>query len=136
MDSYPFRQPERVFYNPYNLAQVWITSFGAGIMVGQTPTTGFGERLLETPLGFRLEQNYPNPFNPTTVVSYQLSAVSDVRLAVYDVLGREVRVLVSGEKAPGRYSVTFDATGLSSGLYLCRLRAGEKAESRKMLLTR
>lgn len=136
VDSYPFRQPERVFYNPYNQAQVWITSFGAGLMVGQTPSTGIGERLLETPLECRLQQNYPNPFNPTTVVSYQLSAVSDVRLAVYDVLGREVRVLVSGEKAPGRYSVTFDGTGLSSGLYLCWLRAGEKAESRKMLLTR
>jgi hypothetical protein len=81
--------------------------------------------------GYALEQNYPNPFNPTTVVSYQLpalsevegSALSDVRLSVYDLLGREVAVLVNERKAPGRYEVRFDASGLSSGVYLCRMTA-------------
>ncbi len=73
------------------------------------------------PSDFALLQNYPNPFNPTTVVRYQLPVVSDVRLVVYDLLGREVAVLVDEKKAPGSYEVTFDALGLASGMYLYRL---------------
>ena len=70
---------------------------------------------------FRLWQNYPNPFNPTTVVSYQLSVVSNVRLVVYDVLGREVAVLVDERKGPGSYTIRFNAAGLASGVYFYRL---------------
>jgi hypothetical protein len=84
--------------------------------------------------GYRLEQNYPNPFNPKTVVSYQLSVVSDVRLVVYDLLGREVAVLVKERKAPGKYEATWDGTGFSSGVFLCRLSAGNFVQTRKMVL--
>jgi hypothetical protein len=88
----------------------------------------------QIPGEFSLEQNYPNPFNPKTVVSYQLSVVSDVRLVVYDLLGREVAVLVKERKAPGKYEATWDGTGFSSGVFLCRLSAGNFVQTRKMVL--
>ena len=78
---------------------------------------------LSRPSSFALLQNYPNPFNPTTAVSYQLPAVSDVRLVVYDMLGREVTVLVNERQAPGVYRTVFDGAGLASGMYFCRLNA-------------
>jgi ligand-binding sensor domain-containing protein len=90
----------------------------------------------EPPVTYALQQNYPNPFNPTTVISYQLPAVSDVRLVVYDLLGQEVSTLVNERKAPGRYGVKFDATGLSSGVYFYRLQAGDFVQTRKFLLLR
>jgi hypothetical protein len=100
---------------------------------GDLPTgveTGYAPR------GSMMFQNYPNPFNPTTVVSYQLSAGSDVRLAVYDVLGREVTVLVNERESLGSYEVKFDAAGLASGVYCYRLTAGNFVQAHKMLLLR
>jgi hypothetical protein len=88
------------------------------------------------PGAYRLEQNYPNPFNPKTVVSYQLSAVSNVKVAVYDLLGREVAVLVNEREGPGRYEITFDGSKLSSGTYICRMTAGEFAACRRMMLVK
>ena len=96
------------------------------------------------PVAYALGQNYPNPFNPTTAVSFQLPVVSEVRLAVYDVLGREVAVLVNERKTPGRYEARFDASGLASGVYLYRLQArqidGGQAdtyvETKRMVLMR
>ncbi len=81
-----------------------------------------------------LDQNYPNPFNPTTVVRYQLSVASNVRLVVYDIVGREVAVLVNERKLPGSYSVEFDGSRLASGMYVYRLSAGSHVECRKMVL--
>ena len=98
-----------------------------------------------------LYQCYPNPFNPRTVVSYQLSVASYVRLLLYDVLGREVAVLVDERKVAGGYEVKFDARGLSSGVYFYRLQArpldsaigrdskggaGDFVQTRKLLLMR
>jgi hypothetical protein len=95
------------------------------------------------PNAFELFQNYPNPFNPTTAISYHLpagqtglSAVSDVKLIVYDILGRGVAVLVNERKAPGKYEVTFDAAGLASGVYLYRLTAGSLVQVRKMVVVK
>ena len=86
--------------------------------------------------GYSLHQNYPNPFNPTTKVSYQLPAASDVRLVVYDILGRDVEVLVNGREGPGQHDVVFDARALPSGVYIVRLTTGSYVESRRMLLVR
>jgi hypothetical protein len=86
------------------------------------------------PRSFGLEQNYPNPFNPSTGIRYQVPGASDVKLSVFDLLGREVAVLVNERKAPGRYEVRFDGSELSSGVYFYRLTAGAFAESRKMVL--
>lgn len=88
----------------------------------------------DAPTTFQLDQNYPNPFNPLTVVRYQLPVVSWVKLVVYDLLGREVAVLVNERKGPGSYEVEFGAAGLASGAYLCRLSAGTFVQTRKMLL--
>lgn len=86
------------------------------------------------PVRFTLEQNYPNPFNPTTAISYQLSAVSNVTLKVYDVLGRGVTTLVNKRQNPGTYNVTFNATDLPSGVYFYRLDARGCSEVKKMLV--
>jgi hypothetical protein len=91
---------------------------------------------LSLPNRFALEQNYPNPFNPTTEIRFQVPAVSPVRLAVYDMLGREVAVLVNDIREAGNHSVTFNAGALSSGMYFCRLQAGGFVRTRSMLLTR
>ncbi len=92
------------------------------------------EESRELPAEFALEQNYPNPFNPTTMIRYQVPAVMDVRIAVFDMLGREVAVLVNERKSAGSHTVTFDGSTLSSGVYLCRLTAGNHTLSRKMTL--
>jgi hypothetical protein len=88
----------------------------------------------ELPVEFELRQNYPNPFNPTTVISYQLSVVSDVDLRVYDVFGREIAVMVDGWQGPGRHQVPFDGSRLSSGTYFARLTAGGMTSTIRMML--
>ncbi len=84
----------------------------------------------------RLSQNYPNPFNPATTISYQLSAVSNVTLKVYDILGREVATLISARQNAGHYSVTFNGGNLPSGIYIYRLQANSFSETRKLLLVK
>jgi photosystem II stability/assembly factor-like uncharacterized protein len=105
----------------------------------------------ENPLPTKMElmQNYPNPFNPSTVIKYDVGVVSgqspaprstagpvvsNVRLAVYDLLGREVAVLVNEKREPGRYELVFDGSRLPSGVYIYRLEAGSTVASRKMML--
>lgn len=88
------------------------------------------------PIQFALEQNYPNPFNPSTVIRYQLSIASDVKLRIYDVLGREVTTLVNQRQSAGQYSVVFNAQSLSSGTYFYRLTAGEFTSIKKMLFVK
>jgi hypothetical protein len=85
---------------------------------------------------YALEQNYPNPFNPTTTIRYSLRDLGRVSLRVYDVMGREVMVLVDGVQGAGEYSVVVDATGLSSGVYVYQLRAGGYVFTRKMMLVK
>jgi hypothetical protein len=87
-----------------------------------------------SPAEFSVAQNFPNPFNPTTVVRFQLPTLSDVRLVIYDLLGREVRMLVNETKPAGSYEVKFDATALASGVYLYRLTAGDFVQTRKMIV--
>lgn len=72
---------------------------------------------------YELYQNYPNPFNPTTTISYQLSYDSRVTIKIYDILGREVKTLLSGNKKAGYYREKFNGGSLSSGVYIYRIRA-------------
>ncbi len=90
----------------------------------------------EGPKGYSLSQNYPNPFNPSTVIGFSLPRKEHVRLKVYDVLGKEVAILVNNEKESGSHSVKFDASLLSSGIYLCKISAGRYYEVIKMLLVK
>ncbi|HEX3073891.1 MAG TPA: T9SS type A sorting domain-containing protein, partial [Ignavibacteriales bacterium] len=82
--------------------------------------------------GFYLNQNYPNPFNPSTVISYDIPEASRVTLKVYDILGREVADLVNEFKEAGRYNVKFDASHLSTGIYIYQLRANDYVSVKKM----
>ena len=90
----------------------------------------------EHPLNFQLHQNYPNPFNPNTEISYQLPVNSVVSLKVFDVLGREVATLVNGSQAAGQHSVNFDASGLSSGVYIYQLQTADFVNTKRMLLVK
>jgi hypothetical protein len=86
------------------------------------------------PSKVELIQNYPNPFNPSTTIEYRVAQQSEVTLKVYDMLGREVSVLVNEVKSPGYYKVTFDASHLASGIYFYSLRSGNSMTQKKMML--
>jgi hypothetical protein len=86
------------------------------------------------PLGFALYQNYPNPFNPSTKISFVIPKSSFVILKIYDILGREVTTLINGVKHPGKYSISFDANELASGVYFYSLTAYGIQIVKKMLL--
>ncbi len=77
----------------------------------------------EIPASIKLYQNYPNPFNPETIIDFELSEAGDVRLQVFDAAGRRITELLNEQKAAGRHEVTFDASGLASGVYVYRLSA-------------
>jgi hypothetical protein len=85
---------------------------------------------------FRLEQNYPNPFNPSTTIRFQVPHASNVSLVIYNALGQKVATLFQGEKAAGIFSVKFSASDLGSGVYFCRLQAGELVQTKKVLLVK
>ncbi len=94
------------------------------------------EVVIENPDNFKLLQNYPNPFNPTTTINYQLTENNYVSLKIYDIAGREVSTLVNDNQISGFYSVKFDGSSLSSGVYFYRLKTGLKEETRKMTLVK
>jgi hypothetical protein len=86
------------------------------------------------PSEYSLNQNYPNPFNPSTKITYQIPKSGHVTLKVYNALGKEVVTLVNEEKSVGRYSVDFNAKGLSSGIYFYSIQSGSFFETKKMML--
>ena len=105
---------------------------GASIELSSTATSV--EKSTISLKGFRLEQNYPNPFNPTTAISYQLSVNGNVKLSIFDILGKEVTTLVSEKKPAGSYTVQWNAAGMPSGTYFYKLQAGTYAETKKLIL--
>lgn len=86
------------------------------------------------PTEYTLHQNYPNPFNPSTTISFGIPSQSFVTLTIFDELGKEVAVLYSGEMAPGWYTKEWNASGLASGIYFCRLQAGSFVAIKKLIL--
>jgi hypothetical protein len=88
------------------------------------------------PVKYALSQNYPNPFNPSTMITYALPKAGNVKLTVFDVLGREVKTLVNEYKTAGTYNVTFDGSSVSSGLYFYRINAGSFTDTKKMVLVK
>ncbi len=88
----------------------------------------------ELPLRTHFGQNFPNPFNPVTTIAYSLATPAHVTIKVYDVSGREVRVLVDADMEPGRYSETLDAVGLAGGVYFARMTADDFTETMKLVL--
>src|SRR5690606_16931095 len=83
---------------------------------------------------YSLAQNYPNPFNPTTKINYAIKEKGNVELKVFDLLGSEIATLINEEQNPGNYEVFFDASKLSSGVYLYTIKSGNFMQTRKMLL--
>jgi uncharacterized lipoprotein YddW (UPF0748 family) len=88
------------------------------------------------PSEFRLFQNYPNPFNPNTKISFSIPKSGFTTLKIYDLLGREIETLVATELSAGNYTIDFNASGLSSGIYIYSLRNAEKAQNMKMVLVK
>jgi len=138
IDSYPFKHPMRVFFNPYDSGEVWVTSFGNGLRVGKEKPVSVHGDSPEISKAFRLYQNYPNPFNPTTVIKYAIPFVKktnqQVQLKVFDVLGREVATLVNKLQPAGIYQVTFNGDNLPGGVYLYKLKMNDKFQTKKMIL--
>jgi hypothetical protein len=86
------------------------------------------------PVEFNLSQNYPNPFNPKTIIEYSLKETRFTVIKIYGLLGNEVKTLLNEEKGAGKHSVTFDASGLPSGIYFYKIKAGDFVKTNKMLL--
>ncbi|HAX48320.1 MAG TPA: T9SS type A sorting domain-containing protein [Ignavibacteria bacterium] len=118
-----------------------IIDAGVGSSYVSTQSVDFGETIemnseLTTPGSFILHQNYPNPFNPATSIRFDLTQSSNVRLAVYDMLGREINVLVNQNLTAGTHNITFNASNLSSGVYFYKLEAGSFRDIKKMTLVK
>ncbi|MBO6622490.1 MAG: T9SS type A sorting domain-containing protein [Balneola sp.] len=112
-----------------------LAGIGVVAMAGSDVSTSIDINNGEIPLSFALEQNYPNPFNPSTSIKFSIPKSSDVTLNVFNVLGQRVATLVNKETfKAGSYTVNFDASNLSSGMYIYRLQAGEFLSVKKMML--
>lgn len=125
--------------NNMDLAVVNLAGNTVSVLLNEIQTVD--DELDELPTATALYQNYPNPFNPATQIRYALKQDSDVKLAVYDVLGRQIAVLVDGKQTAGNRSVTWngvdgEGTQVSSGVYFYRLVAGDFVQTRKMVLLR
>jgi hypothetical protein len=121
--------------NWWELTANWDAAIGRNLgLYASTPTSSVPVEAKG--FSYQLAQNYPNPFNPSTEIRYQVAGVSDVRLDVFDMLGRKVSTLVNERQAAGSYQVNFNAAGLSSGVYFYKLQAGTFVETRKMMLVK
>ncbi len=104
--------------------------------VPSEPVNGNGNGSGELPDTFELKQNYPNPFNPSTTIQFSVSRTATITLKVYDMTGKKVAVLINEARPPGRYSVKFHASGLSTGVYMYRITAGDYTETKKMVFVK
>lgn len=92
-------------------------------------------KIAKTPQEFKLFENFPNPFNPSTVIPFDIPEAARVTIKIYNIRGQEVATLLNGKHSqPGSYRVRFDASHLSSGIYLCRINAGSYQSVKKMML--
>lgn len=120
-------------------SDLFVATYGSGLWrrpLSEMITSMEAQSLGAGTIRPRLGQNYPNPFNPSTTIIYELQTSSDVRISVFDLLGREVSVLVNERRDAGLHEVKFDSSNLASGVYFCRLRVGDFVQSRKLLLSR
>ena len=121
----------------YTIANIFAKSSGVGAEDWTPPVMTSVEEHSSSqniPAEYLLLQNHPNPFNPSTRIVYSLPEAAKVKLEVFDLLGKRITTLVDGKKESGRYSVTFNASNLSSGIYIYRLATDRQTFAKKMLL--
>jgi hypothetical protein len=118
----------RSWFEKGGIAYTFYPSEAGPLDVEQSATAGV------LPDGFQLSQNYPNPFNPSTAIRFQVPERGRVTLRVFDVVGNEISTILDEEMPAGSHTVTFDASGLASGVYFYRLQSGACAETRSMHL--
>ncbi len=116
----------------YNSGDALVVGFGIDVV----PLTGGIGKITEVPQYYQLEQNYPNPFNPTTRINFSIQETGFVTLKVFDLLGKEVAILVNENKSPGYYSLEFDASNLSGGVYFYTIQVNGFSDTKKMLLVK
>lgn len=122
-------------------AQIHASTYGGivagiikGIVYGDSTLVNVGNEQNGKPLGFSLFPNYPNPFNPVTTIQYAIPSLEHVSIIIYDMLGRQVAILMDEQKSAGSYHFEFNAHSLPSGVYYCRMQAGLFAETKKLVL--
>jgi photosystem II stability/assembly factor-like uncharacterized protein len=127
----------------HELEDVFFPDGSHGWAVGNSGTIrfrggplGITQTSSEIPDNFSLSQNYPNPFNPGTTLEFQVAKYGFVKLAIFDILGREAAVLVNEKLQPGIYEIYFDGTSFQSGVYFYRMITNEYSESKKMILVK
>jgi uncharacterized Ntn-hydrolase superfamily protein len=106
------------------------------VLYNQWVISGISNNQNIYPESFSLSQNYPNPFNPNTIISFDIAKLSNVKLVVYDMTGSEVQILADNMFHRGRYTVSFDASGLASGTYFYRLKADDFIDTKKMIVVK
>jgi len=122
------KQDSRIYAWAITYNGLILKCLDTAVTIGITPLSG------KVPSAFKLGQNYPNPFNPTTTISFDIPKHSFIRLFVYDVLGRQVALLIEQDMNPGSYEVKFDGKNYSSGVYFYKLTADEFSETKKMVI--
>jgi hypothetical protein len=128
-----FANGNSVNFDNTNSGDMW--NFASNKPVVIVPATGVGNS--GTGLkNYNLNQNYPNPFNPVTRIQYEIPKSGNVNLKVYDVLGTEIKTLVSGFKQAGSYNVEFNAGNLASGIYYYKIQSGDYSKVMKMMLVK
>ncbi|MBI5726797.1 MAG: T9SS type A sorting domain-containing protein [Ignavibacteriales bacterium] len=137
-NSYVFREgawipAEGALDLSYNNRENYLSDMATVITIQYTAITGT-EKPVERINTFSLEQNFPNPFNPETVIRYNIPEGGHVKLQVFDILGNAVATLVNGSQAAGTHSVRFNGSQLTSGIYICRIEAGNFTSVKKMSL--
>lgn len=109
---------------------------GDAFLIPSNTIVGIDMETNLNPDNFSLKQNYPNPFNPNTKIKYELNIKANVNITIYNINGRKIKTLVNQVQNSGEYTVSFDATGLASGIYIYKLKTDSFKQSRKMLLVR
>ena len=120
--------------NGLRKSSVKIDGLKVSMSWGEAVLSAIEQTSEEIPETFKLEQNYPNPFNPQTIINFSIKQKSMVKLAIYDITGKEIAILVNNELTAGTYNYNFDAAKLSSGIYLYRIEAGDYVSTKKMTL--
>lgn len=121
--------------SPFNTDNAWQTpSVWSSTWIGDQFTVGIDEETTGIIFHYSLDNNYPNPFNPTTTINYSLASSGKVNISVYNILGQEVATLVNKYQHAGEHRVVWNGHGLSSGVYIYRLRSNDFVQTKKMML--